>query len=70
MTKSRSRRHDPATLTYRIAEVAQILGISASTVRRRIQEGTIPIVGGLGKLKRIPRSWVDQAIGRRSGLPE
>jgi excisionase family DNA binding protein len=67
----RKRRHDDrGTLTYRVAELAQILGISASTVRRRVQEGTIPIVGGLGKLKRIPRSWVDQAIGRRSGGSE
>ena len=61
--KRKRRHHDPATLTYSVAEVAQILGISASTVRRRIREGTIPIVGGLGKLKRIPKWWVDKQVG-------
>ena len=64
MTKSRSRRHDPATLTYTVAEVAQILGISASTVRRRIEDELIPVVDGLGKrIKRIPKRWVDKQVG-------
>jgi len=67
----RKRRHDdPATLTYSVAEVARILGISASTVRRRIAEGSIPIVGGLGKIKRIPKWWVDEQLGRQSGGSE
>ena len=68
--KRKSRRDAPATLTYSVAEVAQILGISASTVRRRIKDGNIPIVSGLGKLQRIPKWWVDQQVGRRSGGSE
>lgn len=61
----RKRRHDdPATLTYSVAEVAQILGISASTVRRRIEDELIPIVDNLGKrIKRVPKSWVHKKVG-------
>jgi excisionase family DNA binding protein len=68
--KRKSRRDDPATLTYSVAEVARILGISASTVRRRIKDKSIPVVEGLGKLLRIPKWWVDQQVGRRSGGSE
>ena len=68
--KRRRRRDAPATLTYSVQETARILGISASTVRRRIKDGNIPIVSGLGKLQRIPKWWVDQQVGRRSGGSE
>lgn len=63
--KRKRRHHDPAALTYRVAEVAQILGISASTVRRRIKDKLIPIVGDLGeRIKRVPKWWVDKQVGR------
>ena len=68
--KRRRRRDAPATLTYSVQETARILGISASTVRRLIKDGNIPIVSGLGKLQRIPKWWVDQQVGRRSGGSE
>jgi excisionase family DNA binding protein len=65
--KRKSRRDDPATLTYSVQETARILGISPPTVRRRIADGSIRIVEGLGKLQRIPKWWVDQQVGRRTG---
>ena len=64
------RRDDPARQTYSAQETARVLGISPSTVRRRIRDGSIPIVKGLGKLQRIPRAWLDTQIGRRSGESE
>ena len=67
----RKRRHDdPATLTYSVQETARILGVSASTVRRRIRDKLVPVVEGIGKLLRIPKWWVDQKVGRRSGGSE
>ncbi|MGA8758188.1 MAG: helix-turn-helix domain-containing protein [Stellaceae bacterium] len=62
--KRKRRRDDPARLTYSVQETAQILGISPSTVRRRIKDESIPIVEGLGKLQRIPKWWVDKQVGR------
>jgi excisionase family DNA binding protein len=60
----KSRRDDPMCETYSVAEVARILGVSASTVRRRIRDKDIPIVPGLGKLQRIPKWWVKQQLRR------
>jgi excisionase family DNA binding protein len=65
--KRKSRRDDPATLTYSVQETARILGISPTTVRRRIADGSIRIVEGLGKLQRIPKWRVEQQVGRRTG---
>ena len=62
--KRKSRRDDPARLAYSVEEVARILGIGASTVRRLIEDGSIPVVQGLGRLKRIPKWWVDQQVRR------
>jgi excisionase family DNA binding protein len=70
MTKSRSRRDDPERLTLTVKEVARLLGISMSTVRRRIKDLSIPSIGGLGELQRIPRRWLDEQVGRRSGGSE
>ena len=60
----RKSRRDPARLTYSVQETARILGISPSTVRRRIKDESIRIVEGLGKLQRIPKWWVDKQVGR------
>ncbi|MGA8758196.1 MAG: hypothetical protein WB611_18065 [Stellaceae bacterium] len=65
--KRKSRRDDPERQTYSVQERARILGISPSTVRFRIEDKSIPIVEGLGKLQRIPKWWVDEQVGRRSG---
>ena len=40
----------------------RILGIGASTVRRRIEDGSIPVVQGLGRVKRIPKWWIDEKV--------
>jgi excisionase family DNA binding protein len=62
--KRKRPRDDPARLTYSVEELRRILGVGASTVRRRVTDGSIPIVAGLGKLKRIPKWWVDEKVGR------
>ena len=62
--KRQRRRDDPERRAYSVKETTRILGISASTVRRRIKDESIPIVEGLGKLQRIPKWWVDKQVGR------
>ena len=62
--KRQRRRDDPERRAYTVNETKRILGISASTVRRRIKDESIPIVEGLGKLQRIPKWWVDKQVGR------
>jgi hypothetical protein len=61
--RRKSRRDDPARQAYSVEETRRIIGVGASTIRRRIADGNIPIVGGLGKIKRVPRWWVDKQVG-------
>jgi hypothetical protein len=61
--KRKSRRDDPARQAYSVEETRRIMGVGASTIRRRIEDESIPIVEGLGKIKRIPRWWVDKQVG-------
>jgi excisionase family DNA binding protein len=46
----------------RIAEAARMLDVSERTIRRRIRDGTLPIVR-LGRLVRIPSSALAPSIG-------
>lgn len=45
-------------LTYSIQQVSQILGVSAVTVWRRIQNGEIPEIR-VGKRRMVPKAYVD-----------
>jgi hypothetical protein len=65
--KAKRRHDDPMRQTYGVAETARILGVAASTVRRRVAEKTIPRAEGLGKIIRIPKWWVHQQVGRPTG---
>jgi excisionase family DNA binding protein len=60
----RNRKKRPALGAYSVDETAAILGIGTSTVRRRIEDGVIPVIDGLGRITRIPRWWVDQRIAQ------
>ena len=68
--KRKRRRDDPARRTYSVEEAREILGVSASTIRRLISLGSVPVVGGLGRIKRVPKWWVDEQVGRRSDESE
>lgn len=50
-------------LVYAVPEVAVLLKVSPSTVHRWIEAGRIPVVR-YGKIVRIPRWWVEEAVGR------
>jgi len=63
----KSRRDDAMNETFSVEEVRQIFGVGASTVRRRIKDGDIPTIEGLGRIKRIPRWWVDHQLKRPVG---
>jgi excisionase family DNA binding protein len=60
----RNRKKPPPPGAYSVDETAAILGIGASTVRRRIKDGVIPVIDELGRITRIPRWWVDQRTNR------
>jgi excisionase family DNA binding protein len=52
-------------LTYTIPEAAEALRVSPSTVKRRIEDGTFPIVriGGRTLIPRIPlEQWIEDHI--------
>jgi len=50
-----------APLTLTIEQAAQLLGVSPSTVRNRVTDGTIRAVK-LGRLIRIPRAELERLI--------
>ena len=67
--KRNKRNKLPALEAYSVSEIAQIFGIGISTVRRRIKDKVIPVIPGLGRITRVPRSWVDQQIGPNQPEP-
>jgi excisionase family DNA binding protein len=54
-----------------VAQVAQLLRCSEPTVRRRIRDGSLPVVqlGGPGSAVRIPRSAFERSDQTTKGAP-
>jgi excisionase family DNA binding protein len=47
--------------TYSVREVAELLGVSAKTVRREVRRGSIPVIR-VGRRVLIPRFIVDKRL--------
>lgn len=55
--------------TYTRREAAEVLGVSESTIKRRIRDGSLPTVKLGGKVVRLPARVIDQlAAGERDEL--
>lgn len=53
--------------TYTIDEAAQVLGVSRSTVKRRIRAGELPTIPLGGRVVRLPIVAVDRLAAGESG---
>jgi hypothetical protein len=69
MSATTTTTTDPATLTYKTAEVARLLGVSEETVRIRSGQGLIPgLVFGCGH-PRYRKTVIDQWLtGKRKAV--
>lgn len=47
-----------------LREVAEVLGLSHSTVYKRVREGVIPSVR-IGQCWRVPRKWLEGLLDER-----
>ena len=59
--KAQTKNQKDNRLAYKIAEVAEMLGISDSSVRRMIGNGTLKSIGKLRHIL-IPRSEIDRLL--------
>lgn len=62
VTTRRWPDHRPGT--YRVEEVAQLLGIARSTVYQQINEGKLHSLK-FGRARRIPRAVIDQMLAAK-----
>lgn len=56
-------------LTYSVAEVADLLGVSRSTAYELVAQGAIPVVPLKGRRKLVPRWAIDELLGQTSDRP-
>ncbi len=63
MKKTKEDLRDIPCLVYKTNEVAQIMGVSTTTVYRLIEEKNLPHIR-LGKLYRIPKSRFHEWLER------
>lgn len=57
----------PTARTCSCREVGHLLGVHAETVRRGIEDGSIPGIR-LGDRRLVPRQWVEDALNGLRGL--
>lgn len=62
LMRDTNRERGQERATYTVAEAAELLGCSPAHIYNRIAAHDIPVVAGLGRLKRIPRAAIDRML--------
>jgi excisionase family DNA binding protein len=63
------RLADPECLTYTAPQAAVVLGTSATTVRRLVDQGVLPVVPHMGDRRLIPRAAVEALVANETTAP-